>query len=229
MDSFYLVISSALGLGILTSISPCPLASNIVALSYMSSHLDKKIKSFIMGISYSIGRILAYTFVGFLIVQGFFEISALSFFLQKYLNVALGPILILASMVILNLISFSIPGFVISDKTQKKLASSGVLGALGLGFIFALAFCPVSAALFFGSLIPLSIKESSVFLLPSIYGLGTALPVIAIAVLLAFTSQSVATVFGKIKVVEKWARNIAGVTMLIIGIYFCLQYIYKVF
>jgi len=144
------------------------------------------------------------------------------------MNKILGPILILTGMFLLNLISFSGGGFSDSDKLEKIAGKNHYIGALLLGIVFALSFCPVSAALFFGSLISISIKYKSVILYPSIYGAGTALPVFIFAIFLSLGMQYVGKAFEKITQVEKWVRKITGIIFIIVGIYYTITFIFKI-
>ena len=131
-------------------------------------------------------------------------------------------------MFLLDLLSFSLPGSGVSESMQKRLDALGLWGALPLGMLFALTFCPVSAALYFGSLIPLSVRAQSSVLLPSIYGLGTALPALIFAVLVAVGARSVGKTFNALSKVEWWARRITGVVFLGIGLYYSLKFIFGV-
>ena len=169
-------VASAFWLGVLTSISPCPLATNIAAISFIGRQVGSPRRVFLSGFLYALGRTVAYLALGVLLVASVLSVPDLSMFLQRYMNKLLGPLLIIVAMFLLELVSFSIPGAGVSDAMQKRLDALGLWGALPLGMLFALTFCPVSAALFFGSLIPLSVKARSSVLLPGIYGVGTACP-----------------------------------------------------
>lgn len=226
MDDLLLNALTALWLGILTSISPCPLATNVAAISYIGKRVGSARNVFISGLLYNLGRIAAYVILGSLIVASVLSVPELSRFLQQYMNKILGPVLILAGMFLLELLQFTTSGRGVSEKLQKRVDRSGIWGAALLGFIFALSFCPVSAALFFGSLIPLSIKHSSTIILPSVYGIGTGLPVIVFAVLIAMGARYVGSLFSKLTIIERWARRITGVIFVIVGMYYCLTYIF---
>ena len=219
---------SALWLGILTSVSPCPLATNIAAISFISRRISRTRIVFVTGLLYTLGRILAYVVLAVLLVKSLLSVPQLSNFLQNYANKLLGPILIVVGMILLELIRFNMPGFGVSDKMQKRVEACGIWGAALLGILFALSFCPISAALFFGSLIPLSLKYSSGVTLPALYGLGTGLPVFLFALILAFASKSTASAFNKLKQFELWVRRATGVIFILVGIYYCLAHIFGV-
>lgn len=228
MTEHILEATAALWLGILTSISPCPLATNIAAISYIGRRVDSSREVFLSGLLYTLGRMLAYLALAIILVASVLSVPQISMFLQKYMHILLGPILILVGMFLLGLIQFSMGNSGISEKTQKRVDSLGIWGALFLGFIFALSFCPTSAALFFGSLIPLSLEANSSVAMPVIYGAGTALPVLVFAVLIALSAQSVGKAFNVLSKIEWWARRITGIVFLLIGIYFSLKYIFEV-
>ncbi len=227
MDSFAVSILSALWLGILTSISPCPLATNIAAMSYIGRRVDSPRQVFLSGLLYTAGRMVTYVVLGVLIVASLLSVSEVSLWLQKHMNQLLGPLLILVGMVLLGLIPLPVFGSTISEKVQRRAQSYGVWGAGLLGIVFALSFCPVSAALFFGSLIPLSVQSGSTVTLPSVYGIGTGLPVFLFAVLIAFGARTVGWAFDRLALVERWTRRITGTVFVLLGIYFCLSYIFK--
>ena len=144
------------------------------------------------------------------------------------MNMLLGPLLIIVGMILLELISFNISGRGVSERMQKKVESLGVWGATLLGIVFALSFCPTSAALFFGSLLPLALKHESGIILPAVYGIATGLPVLVFAVLIAIGANKVAQVYNRIVSFERWARRITGALFILIGIYYCLINIFGV-
>lgn len=215
-----------LWLGVLTSISPCPLATNIAAISYIGKRVRNTRAVFFTGLLYALGRMLTYLVIAALLVQGLLAIPAVSNFLQEYMNKILGPVLIIAGMFLLDLLSFSSKGGGLSDGLQKRVERSGIWGAVMLGIIFALSFCPVSAALFFGSLIPLAVKYKSGLILPSVYGLGTGLPVLIFAGLIASGANRVARAYDMLVPFEKWARLATGIIFVLVGIYLCLVHIF---
>ena len=224
----WLVIFSAFWFGILTAISPCPLASNIVAISFIGRQMGNKNAVFFSGILYTLGRTLTYIVLGAGIVAGLMVSGEVSRFLQQYLNEALGPILIILGMILLGMIGQRISLNLFADGLQKKAEKKGLCFALVLGVLFALSFCPISAALFFGALIPLSLKYSSLYILPSVYGVGTALPVILFAFLIAFGGEYLSKAFNCLTKAEIWIRRITGILFILVGIYYCLIYIYGI-
>jgi cytochrome c biogenesis protein CcdA len=224
MNSFFAVIFYALWLGIFTSINPCPLATNLAAISFISKKVNKPGYVLCTGVLYTIGRTIAYIGFGFIVVQGLLSAPGVSQWLQKYMHKMLGPIFVIVAMILLNLISFNTKGSSIGQWCQDRADKFGLAGALVLGMLFAVSFCPVSAAIFFGTLIPLSVKHSSGFVLPLMYGIGTAIPVLVFAVLISVSTNALGKAFQKVTQFEIWARRITGIIFLVIGIYFTLAY-----
>jgi len=218
-------IISAIWLGVLTSISPCPLASNVAAISFLSKKISHPALVLISGFAYTLGRMAAYAALGMIIVSSVLSVPQVAQFLQKYMGKALGPLLIIIGLILLEKIKLRLPGSLFLQKHHNKLTESGAPGAFLLGFIFALAFCPISAALFFGSLIPLAINSKSGIILPLVYGIGTGLPVIIFAVAIALGVTSLNRLFNRITRIEYYTRKITGVVFIAIGVYYSWIYI----
>jgi cytochrome c-type biogenesis protein len=224
----FLLASSAILLGILTSVSPCPLATNIAAVSFISRRLTQRKVIFLSGVLYTLGRSLTYIVIGVLIVKTLVDVPILSDFLQRYVNKILGIILILVGMVLLDLlrIPLSLPS--VSENVAKKLIERGAFGSLLLGILFALAFCPVSAALFFGGLIPIAVKAQSGIVLPLIYGIGTGLPVLFFAFLTAAGAGYINNLYHRITRIEFYTKKITGIIFILVGVYYALAYIFEI-
>lgn len=227
-DAVTLGAASALWLGVLTSISPCPLATNIAAVSFIGKQFASAPRVALSGIFYVLGRMLAYLGLGSALIAGLLSAPRLSEFLQNSMNKMLGPILILVGMVLLELLRFDLPGGAAASRMQERAGKGGLWGAGLLGIVFALSFCPVSAALFFGSLIPLSVKHGSSMLFPLLFGVGTGLPVAVFALMIALGARSIGTLFRKLARAELWARRITGAIFIAAGIYYVLAYIFEV-
>jgi len=220
-------LAVALWLGILTSISPCPLATNIAAITFVSYRVARKGMIFLSGISYALGRSIVYILLGYLIARALVSLPVLSFFLQKYINSILGIFLIIVGMILLDMIKIGVPTLSFLDRAHEKL--KGIGGAFMLGMLFALAFCPVSAALFFGSLIPMTIKANAAIGLPLLYGIGTGAPVLVVAALMSAGLKSMDSVFQKLAKVEFYAKKLTGIIFILIGIYYVLMYVFGIF
>ena len=228
MNSFFFAAASACWLGILTSISPCPLASNIAAISFIGNRFEKPRLVLLTGLLYTLGRTLTYVVLGMLLVASVLSIPKLAMFLQQYMNKFLGPILIVAGLFLLEVWRPTFSGGGLGARMQGRVEKYGIWGAAVLGLVFALSFCPISAALFFGSLIPIAIEHESGILMPTLYGIGTALPVVVVAVFLAVGTRFVGTIFNKLTVFERWARRVTGVIFLLVGVYYTLIYLFNV-
>ncbi len=220
---------SALWLGILASISPCPLATNIAAISFLSKRITNPIFVFLAGLTYTLGRMFSYAILGILIIKSVLAVPESAQFLQKYVVKAMGPILILTGLVLLEVIKLKFSGFMLSEKHRNALIEAGAPGAFMLGIFFALAFCPISAALFFGSLIPLALSHKMGIILPFIYGIGTGLPVLFFAVAIAIGVSSLNRWFSKLTVLELYMRKITGAIFILVGVYYTGIYVLKLF
>lgn len=228
MSGLAVAALSALWFGILTSVSPCPLATNITAISFVGRRTGSPRGILLSGLLYTIGRALVYTAIGVLLVMSLLSAPTVSLTLQLWMNKLLGPLLILAGMVMLGLLRISFRGRGVSQRLQQRVERWGLLGALGLGALFALSFCPVSATLFFGSLLPLAVKHGSGILLPFVYGIGTAIPVVVFAIVLAVGARWLGTLFERVAQVERWMRTATGIVFLGVGVYMSLVHVYRV-
>jgi len=228
MEGFVLGVGTAIWLGILTSISPCPLATNLAAVSFIGRQMGRPARVVSAGLLYILGRVIAYTVLGAFLVAGILSIPGVARFLQNSMNQLLGPVLIIAGLFLLGLFKLPSGRGTFTAAAQKRLEHRGLLGALLLGCLFALSFCPISAGLFFGSLLPLAAAHQSSLLFPSLYGIGTGLPVLGFAVLVGFGAHWIGKAFQKVTVFEYWARRITGGIFVLVGIYYCLNYLLKI-
>ncbi len=219
MQNLYLDIFSAFWLGILTSISPCPLATNIAAVSFISRNLGSSSKVLWSGVLYAAGRMLTYVVIAVLAVASLLSLPEVSFFLERNMHKVIGPLLIVVGILLLNVLPISFSTSPGGGSMQARAAKWGMWGSGLLGIIFALAFCPLSAALFFGSLIPLAVDGKSAVLMPSVYGVGTALPVVAFAIVMVFSVKSIGKIFDRLTQIEKWMRKGTAVVFIGAGLY----------
>jgi len=216
---------SALWLGILTSISPCPLATNIATISFLSKRATHPRQVLLAGMAYTLGRMLTYSILGILIISSLLKISFISNFLQRYINMVLGPLLLLVGLFLLNIVRFGGLNISFSEDKKQDLARSGIKGAFALGVMFALSFCPISAALFFGSLIPLALSSNNGIFLPFLFGIGTALPVVVVSVCIALGFEIASHWFHRFINAEKYARRLTGVIFILVGLYYVWIYL----
>jgi cytochrome c biogenesis protein CcdA len=228
MTETLLPVASAFWLGVLTSISPCALATNIAAISFLGRTVESPRRAFFGGSLYVIGRAAAYILLGSLLVTGLLSAPGISAFLQSEMNRLLGPLLIVVGMFLLGMISFVHLGGIRTEGLRRRIEAGGTLAALPLGIVFALSFCPTSAALFFVGLVPMAVREDSAVILPALFGLGTGIPVLFFAVMLALGAHHVARAFDRVVVFEKWGRGITGALFIGVGIYYCLVYVFRV-
>ena len=229
MTDIVIAFGSALWLGILTSISPCPLATNVAAISFLAKKITHPFFVLLSGIAYTVGRMVTYALLGFILINSILGIPQVEQFLQKYMAKAFGPILIITGLILLDVIKINFPGLSLSQKHHNKLVEAGAPGALLLGAIFALAFCPISAALFFGSLIPLALQSKFGVTLPLIYGIGTGLPVLVFAIVIAMGISSLSRWFSKLTKLELYMRKITGAIFVLVGAYYIGIYVMKIF
>jgi len=222
LENNHIPILSAFVLGLMTAISPCPLATNITATAYISKNIASKKKVFLSGILYSLGRAFTYTTIGLILFFGASKFHIARFFNQngeKYL----GPLLVIIGLIMLNVIRLNYFNKInFTDKLSEKFQDKGLLGSFLIGAVFALAFCPYSGALYFGMLIPMTISSIDGLYLPVIFAFGTGLPVLLFTYLLAFTANSIGPFYARITKIEKAMRIIAGVVFIITGIYYIL-------
>ena len=219
-------VLSALLLGLITAISPCPLATNIAAIGYLSRRVTERRYAVITGALYTLGRMFSYSIIGVLIIVVGLEIPGLATFLQDFGEQALGPLLIVIGviMLIINKLPLSLGGGKLSA-VGAKVADWGMIGGFLLGALFALAFCPYSAALFFGVLIPLSLKSAGGVALPAVYAIGTGLPVLVFGVLISTGVARVSTWLNAVTRAEKIIRVAVSIIFIGVGIYLIVLWI----
>ena len=211
---------SAFLLGLMTAISPCPLATNITAIGFISKDIVSRKKVFYNGLVYTLGRAVAYTAIGLLFFFGAGEMK-ISGFLQLWGEKLLGPLLILIGLFMIGAFNFvRIPGLGSFTQKMENNASKGFWGVLLLGIVFALAFCPYSGVLYFGILIPMTISSASGLYLPFVFAVATGVPVILFAWLIAFSVGSIGGVYNKMKSFELWFRRVVSVLFIAVGIYY---------
>lgn len=210
----------ALLLGIMTAISPCPLATNITAIGYISKDLENKKRIFLNGLWYTLGRAISYTTLGVILYFGASTFSVAKFF-QSNGEKFLGPLLIVVGILMFDFFKINFPGFSgLSEKIKSKNGKNNWWSAMLLGIVFALAFCPYSGVLYFGMLIPITIASPSGLFLPLVFAIATGLPVIIVAYLLAFSISSIGGFYKKVKIFEKWFRLVVATIFILVGAYY---------
>ncbi|MCK5704568.1 MAG: sulfite exporter TauE/SafE family protein, partial [Cyclobacteriaceae bacterium] len=171
---------SAFALGLMTAISPCPLATNITAIGFISKDVKQQRNVFINGIIYTVGRAFSYTLLAFIIFFGADQFKMSGWF-QQYGERLIGPLLIIIGIMMLGIIKINFPGLANLTKRFDEKGTSNYWEVFLLGLLFALAFCPYSGVLYFGMLIPMTISSASGFYLPIVFAIATGIPVIIFA------------------------------------------------
>ncbi len=217
-------VFTAFTLGLLTALSPCPLATNIAAIGYIGKHIESSKGVFVQGLLYTLGRTIAYTLLGVVLIailRSGASVFGIQKFIATYGELILPPALLLIGLFMLFGNRLNLPSFGFGGK-DEGLAQRGGFGALILGVLFALAFCPTSGVLYFGMLIPMSASATMGYLLPTLFAIATALPVLVVAWILAFSAGQIGAVYGKMQTIQKWLNRMVGVLFIAIGIYYCL-------
>jgi sulfite exporter TauE/SafE len=215
---------SAMVLGLMTAISPCPLATNITAIGFISKDLENRNRVFINGLMYTLGRAITYTVIALVIWLGVDQFSFSGFF-QRYGEKFLGPLLIIIGLFMLDIIKIKFPGMGSLDSRMQKKTRWGYLDAVLLGLVFALAFCPYSGVLYFGMLVPITLASASGLYLPVVFAIATGIPVIIFAWIIAYAISGIGGVYNKVKAFEIWFRRVVAVLFIAVGLY----YIFRVF
>lgn len=234
--TFQAALAGVFWFGLLTAVSPCPLATNIAAISFLSRQPGNPRRALLAAVLYTLGRATVYVGLGTALLWAFHAVAAgegslqefaspVSRSLQRYGNIALGPVLLLIGMILLGWIEWNVSFGPNGAKLQNRAASHGTAWAFPLGALFALAFCPPSIALFFSAL-AISLQHDSALLSPLVYGIGTALPVIAFSLLIAFAGQYVGKAFHVMTKIERWLRLLTGAVFLAAGLHYTLTHIY---
>jgi cytochrome c biogenesis protein CcdA len=218
-------ILAAFALGLLTAIAPCPLATNITATAFIAKTINNKKKVVLSGLLYTLGRMFSYTLIGALIYFGASKFQVAKLFQgngEKYI----GYVLIIIGLIMLDVIKLNfIKGFNFTEKLSETFKTKGLLGSFLLGALFAMAFCPYSGALFFAMLIPMTLASSEGLLLPIVFSIGTGLPVIFFAFVIAFSMERLGNYFKTITKIEKVMRIIAALTFIGTGLYYINIYL----
>jgi sulfite exporter TauE/SafE len=213
---------TALVLGLMTAISPCPLATNITAVGFISKDIENRNRVFINGLLYTLGRAISYAVIPLVIFLGADQFKFSGFF-QLYGEKILGPLLIIIGLFMLDVIKIKFPGMSGLTSRMENKKSWGFFDAILLGMIFAMAFCPYSGVLYFGMLVPLTVASASGLYLPIVFAIATGIPVIIFAWILAFSIGSIGGVYNKMKNFELWFRRVVAVLFIVVGIYYIIR------
>jgi sulfite exporter TauE/SafE len=212
---------SAMVLGLMTAISPCPLATNITAIGFISKDLESRNRVFANGVFYTLGRGISYTILPLIIFFGADQFKFSGFF-QRYGEKVLGPLLILIGLLMFDVIKIKFPGLSGLTSKMENKTKWGYVDSLILGMIFALAFCPYSGVLYFGMLVPMTISSASGLYLPFVFALATGIPVIIFSWLIAYSVGSIGGVYNKMKNFEIWFRRLVAALFIGVGVYYVI-------
>jgi len=220
-------VIAAFFIGLMTAISPCPLATNITAIAYISKRIDNSRHTLLAGFVYTLGRMAAYIAVASIIVFFGMNIRFVALGLQHYGELLLGPFLVLCGIYLLDIFHFDrLPGgdwfSGFTSGISARLADKGYLGAFLLGVIFALSFCPFSAVLFFAMLIPLAIGAGDPVIIPAVFAIATGLPVIMISYMLVHGVGKCNAIFQKIGSADILIRRVVAAVFIVVGIYYVI-------
>lgn len=216
---------SAFILGLMTAISPCPLATNITAVGFISKDIENRNRVFINGLLYTLGRAISYSAIALIIFFGANQFKFSSVF-QQYGEKILGPLLIVIGLFMLDVLKLNFPGMSKLTTKMETKSNWGYIDALILGLIFALAFCPYSGVLYFGMLIPMTVSSASGLYLPIIFAFATGIPVMIFAWILAYSVSSIGGIYNKIKKIEFWFRRIVAILFIVVGIYYLARLLF---
>jgi len=213
---------TALLLGLMTAISPCPLATNITAIGFISKDIENRNRVFLNGLFYTLGRAITYTGLALIIFLGVDQLKFSGFF-QRYGEKFIGPLLVVIGLLMLDIVKIKFPGLTRLTSGMQNKQKWSYFDAILLGLVFALAFCPYSGVLYFGMLVPMTVSSASGLYLPIVFAIATGIPVILIAWVLAYTVSGVGGIYNKIKAFELWFRRIIAVLFIVVGIYYIIR------
>lgn len=219
-------VLTAFLLGLLTAVSPCPLATNITAIGFISKDIESKDRTFLLGILYTIGRMVAYSLLGALLIwmlRRGFDTFDLQSKVSQWGEMLLSPVLIVMGLVMLFGDRLPLSGFGL-NASEKSGRLRGAWGSLLLGILFAMAFCPTSGMFYFGMLIPMSASTTGGYALPAVYALATGLPVVIVAWIIAYSIGNIAGFYKKMQVFQKWLNRMVAVLFIIVGIYYAYTF-----
>ncbi len=213
---------TALLLGLMTAISPCPLATNITAIGFISKDIKDRNRVFFNGLFYTLGRAITYTALALIIFLGVDQLKFSGFF-QRYGEKFIGPLMLIIGLLMLDVFKIKFPAFSRLTSGMQNKQRWSYFDAVLLGLVFALAFCPYSGVLYFGMLVPMTVTSASGLYLPLVFAIATGIPVIIIAWLLAYTVSGVGNVYNKMKTFELWFRRVIAVLFIAVGIYYIIR------
>jgi cytochrome c-type biogenesis protein len=212
---------TAIILGLMTAISPCPLATNITAIGFIGKDIENRNRVFYSGLVYTLGRAVSYTMLAVLIFLGVDQFAVSGIF-QRYGEKIIGPALIIIGLFMLGILKITLPGPGNITRRFEEKGTKNYLDVLLLGTLFALAFCPYSGVLYFGMLLPITISSPSGLYLPVVFAIATGIPVIIFAWLIAYAISEAGKLYDRIKTFEVWFRRVVSILFIVTGIYYII-------
>lgn len=222
LDNSKMPFFTAFLLGLMTAISPCPLATNITAIGFISKDIENRNRVFFNGLFYTLGRAITYISLALIIFLGADQLKFSGFF-QKYGEKFIGPLLVIIGLIMLNVLKINFPGTGNLTSGMQKKTKWSYFDAILLGLVFALAFCPYSGVLYFGMLIPMTVKSTSGLYLPLVFAFATGIPVIILSWVLAYAVSGIGTIYNRIRVFELWFRRIIALLFISVGVYYIIR------
>ncbi|MBR5375120.1 MAG: sulfite exporter TauE/SafE family protein [Paludibacteraceae bacterium] len=212
--------------GIIVAVCPCTMAANITAITAMSRDKREKRDVFARGIAYAFGRAAAYIALGILLVT-FAQGLRIGESFQHLFGLFLGPILVLIGILMLDIIH--IHG--LADKCMvvfnRMVKQFGFWKSFLLGIMLAFAFCPYSATIYFGVVIPSSLSAENGYIVPIFFAIGATIPVLSLAWIFAYSMDTAKKKLDKFQQYELWFRRILAILFIISGILFILEYYFE--
>lgn len=223
IDNNSFPVLTAFMLGLIVALHPCPLAANIAAMGYIAKDTADKRRIFANGLSYTAGRILAYSALGAALLGLFrssVDMDAVANWFATWGERILGPLLIIVGL------------YFVADRiihrhehcpnvSTRARRLHGACGSFVLGIILALSFCPESAIVYFGMLMPMSAKSPMGYLLPVVFAVATSIPAVILAWGVAYGISGTAAMKEKMHVIQKWMSTAVGIIFIAAGA-FCL-------
>lgn len=229
MSELILAAGAAFWFGVLTSISPCLLTTNVAAISFLARRVDSLRFVFVSCAWYIAGQAIAFVALAAILISSLLSVPPVSHFLQAYMFRLLGPIMIVCALFLLEMFGGQIGSGKLKAWVQSRANAGGFSLAALLGIVFAMSFCPTTAALFFGSLLPLAVAHESSLILPILYAIGVALPVIVFSLVIALSANRLSAAFARVSHAERYARRATGAIFLVVGMYFTIAYTLEMF
>ena len=214
-------IISAFILGLLVALNPCQLAINLSALTYLNNRSDKQHPLMSKGLLYVLGRSITYSILGIILsilIQQGLNIEGVRTLMSKGEDILPYLLIIIGVYLIYRMLHHHDHHGEECHSCGKTIKRSGPLGALALGLMLAMAFCPETAIMYFGMLLPMSVANTLGWIAPVAFALGAALPVITMAYLFSKAAEKAHGFEATFKHFQQWANGVFGLAFIVAGI-----------